>query len=167
MRRISPHHIHITDADFRVIGRSRWAGWMAQFTNKRDRFAFVCNVIAPFAVLGGVLLGFIHAAFLAAVLIVTIGCLVSTERQRYGVLGLVVASLLAVSGCSQETTMRAPTRATLASEQQVKTPEEVQASIREATTYRDPREGLKPKGIDMLTGKVKAKDDKDATDEVR
>lgn len=167
MRRISPHHNHIIDADFRVIGRSRWAGWMAQFPNKRDRFAFVCSVVAPLAVLGGLLLGFIHSAFLAAVLIVTLGCLVSTEWQRYGVLGLVVASLLATSGCSKETTMPAPTRTTLASEQQAKSPEEVRASIREATKYRDPREGLKPKGIDMLSGEVKSKGDKDATDEAR
>jgi len=166
MRRISPHHIHIVDAEFRVIGRSRWAGWMAQFPNKRDRFAFVCSVIAPLAVLGGILLGFIHFAFLAAALIVTVGCLVSTEWRRYGVLGVVVASLLATSGCSQETTIPTPTRATLASEQ-ARSPDQVQASIREATKYRDPREGLTPKGVDMLSGEVKAKDDKDANDEAR
>ncbi|MDG2517373.1 hypothetical protein [Lysobacter soli] len=163
MRRVSPCDIDIIDAEFRVIGRSCWAGWMAH-PNKRDRSAFVCSVIAPLAVLGGLLLGFIHFAFLAAVLIVTVGCLVSTEWQRYGVLGLVVASLLATSGCSQETTPEPP-RATLASEQQAKSPEEVQASIREATKYRDPREGVMPKGIDILSGEVKAKDDKDATHE--
>jgi hypothetical protein len=166
MRRVSPCDIDIIDAEFRVIGRSRWACWMAQFPNKRDRFAFVCSVIAPLAVLGGMLLGFIHFAFLAAVLIVTVGCLVSTEWQRYGLLGLVVASLLATSGCSQET-MPEPPRATPASEQQAKSPDELQASIREATKYRDPREGLKPQGIDILSGEVKAKDDKDATNEAR
>lgn len=164
MRRVSPCDIDIIDAEFRVIGRLRWAGWMAQFPNKRDRFAFVCSVIAPLVVLGGVLLGFIHFAFLAAVLVVTVGCLVSTEWQRYGVLGLVVASLLATSGCSQETTSEPP-RATLASEQEIKSPEEVQASIREATKYCDPREGLKPKRIDILSGDVKAKDDREATHE--
>ena len=79
---------------------------------------------------------------------------------------LAVASLLATSGCSKETTMPDPTRTTLASEQQAKSPEELRASIREATKYRDPREGLKPKGIDMLSGEVKSKGDKDATDEV-
>ncbi|RDY66719.1 hypothetical protein DX912_11380 [Lysobacter soli] len=166
MRRVSPCDIDIIDAEFRVIGRPRWAGWMAQFPNKRDRFAFVCSVIAPLAVLGGVLLGFVHFAFLAAVVIVTVGCLVSTEWQRYGALGLMVASLLATIGCSQETTHEPP-RATLASEQQAKSTEEAQASIREATRYRDPREGLKPKGIDILSGEVNAKGDKDATHEAR
>ncbi|BDU15384.1 hypothetical protein [Lysobacter auxotrophicus] len=166
MRRISSHQIDIIDAEFRVIGRSRWAGWMAQFPSKRDRFAFVCSVIAPLAVLGGVLLGFFHFAFLAAVLIVTVGCLVSTEWQRYGVLGLVVASLLATSGCSQEATPE-PQRATLASDRQAKLPEEVRASIRRATKYRDPRKGVTPMGIDILSGEVKANDEKDTTHEAR
>ena len=166
MRRISSHQIDIIDAEFRIIGRSRWAGWMAQFPNKRDRFAFVCSIIAPLAVLGGVLLGFFHFAFLAAVLIVTVGCLVSTEWQRYGVLGLVVASLLATSACSQEATPE-PQRATLANDRQAKSPEEVRASIREATKYRDPRQGVTPKGIDILSGEVKNKDEKDTTHEAR
>jgi len=163
---VSPHDTDIVDAEFRVVGRPHWTDWKIRFPNKRDRFAFVCSGIAPLVVLGGVLLGFIHFAFLVAVLIVTIGCLVSTEWQRYGALGLLVASLLATSGCSQETMHELP-RATLASEQQAKSPEEAQASIRGATRYRDPREGLKPKVIDILSGEVNAKGDKDATHEAR
>lgn len=164
MRRVSPHDTEIVDAEFRVIGRPHWTDWKIFFPQQRDRFAFVCSVIAPLVVLGGVLLGFIHSAFLAAVLIVTVGCLVSTEWRPYGVLGVMVSALLATSGCSQEATPEPP-RDRLASEQQAKSPEGVQASVREATRYRDPRGELKPKGIDILSGEVKAKDDKGATHE--
>ena len=79
MRRVSPYDIDIIDAEFRVISRSRWADWMAQFPNKRDRLAFVCTVMAPLALLGGLVMGFLHFAFLGAVLICTVGCLVSTQ----------------------------------------------------------------------------------------
>jgi len=165
MRRVSPHDTEIVDAEFRVVGRPHWTDWKIRFPDKRDRFAFICSAIAPLVVLGGVLLGFVHFAFLNAVVIVTAGCLVSTEWQRYGVLGLVLASLLATSGCSSQDVTPEPSRATLAGEQQAMSSEEVQASIREATRYRDPRESLKPKGIDVLSGEVQPKDEKDATHE--
>ncbi len=165
MRRVSSHDIEIIDADFRVIGRPRWAGWLAQFPNNCDRFAFGCSVMAPLALLGGLMLGFFNIAFLAAVAIVAIGCLVSTEWKRYGVLGLMVATLLVTSSCRQEAAAPEATRAMLASEQ-AKSPEEVQASIREATKYQDSSEESEPRGIDILSGEVKAKDDKDAPYEV-
>ncbi len=166
MRRVSPRDPDIIDAEFRVLGRPHWTDWMVRFPDNRDRFAFVCSVIAPLAVLGGLVLDHLQVAILGAVALCTVGCLVSTQWKRYGLLGLVVMGLLSINGCSQERAAPEPQRAVLASEMG-KTPKEVKASIREATKYRDPREGMKPKGIDILSGEVKAKDSKDASHEAR
>jgi len=45
------------------------------------------------------------------------------------------------------------------------TPEALRASIREATRYRDPREGLNAKGIKVLDGEVHATDYRGASHE--
>jgi len=161
----SPRDIDIIDAEFRVVGRSRWAAWMAQFPSKHDRFAFTCTATAPFALLGGLLLGFFDLAFFGAVLLCAVGCLASTEWKRYGVVGLVLAVLLATAGCRPLGTSDSASAAWAT--EKTKAPKEVQASIREATKYRDPRQSLTVKGIDVLNGGVATNSAKELKHEVR
>lgn len=150
----------VIDAEFRVISRSLWAGWMAQLPHKNDRIAFILCLAAPLTVIGAVLTGFPYLAFLFSSLLATAAALVSTEYKRFSILGGAVVALLATSGCSKELAAHAPERVVLASEE-AEMPAEAQANIRAATKYRDPREGYTPKGIDIQGGQVKLQDDRE------
>ncbi len=142
----------IVDTEFRVISRSLWAGWMDQLQNEGDRIAFTLNLAAG----GGLLLGFMHPAFLLSAVPTTAAALASVEHKHYSVFGIAVVALLATSGCRQQVAAPTLDRAMLAGEKG-KTPEEVQASIRAATRYQDPRRGWKPNGIDIQGGQVMPK----------
>ena len=146
----------IVDAEFRVISRSLWAGWMAQLQNQGDRIAFTLNLAAVLVCLGGLLLGFMHLAFLLSAALATAAALASVEYKHYSLFGIALVALLATSGCSQQVAAPTRDRAMLAGEK-AKTPEEVQASIRAATRYQDPRRGWKPNGIDIQGGQVMPK----------
>ena len=146
----------IVDAEFRVISRPLWAGWMAQLQNEGDRIAFTLNLAAGLVCLGGLLLGFMHLAFLLSAVLATAAALASVEYKHYSLFGIAVVALLATSGCSQEVAAPMRDRAIRAGAK-AKTPDEVRASIRTATRYQDPRRGWKPKGIDIHGGQVRPK----------
>lgn len=151
----------IVDAEFRVVTRSRWADWTNRLPNRTDQLAFLCVLLASVVLLGCLLASHHRLAVLYAVLLCTIGCLLSTGWRRYGALGVVLMALLSTTGCGAEAQAPMQARAMLASEK-VQTPYEVQSRIRAATKYRDPREGWEPKRIDISNGAVKAANVKDA-----
>ena len=78
---------------------------------------------------------------------------------------LALAVALALSGCTSDP--QSANKVRQASPRPAASGVDAHASIREATRYHDPRERLKPKGIDILNGETKAKDNKDISHEAR
>ncbi|MDI9239448.1 hypothetical protein QLQ15_11090 [Lysobacter sp. LF1] len=99
-------------------------------------------------------------------LVLTSLCSFLTRSHRHlAPFCLALSVALGLSGCSSDP--QSANKADLASPRPAASGVDVHGSIREATRYHDPREGLKPKGIDILNGEAKAKDNKDISDEVR
>ncbi|MCL1574860.1 hypothetical protein M3O56_18725, partial [Xanthomonas nasturtii] len=152
----------------RVITPSRWNSWMAQLPNRQERIAFGMVAAAAAIVIAGLSFGLflmngpaplmaffgesepsrgagasvIHTVIIGAVILAGVACLLTESHKRLGVIAMILAALLMSSGCS-----KAPEPPQAAQEHPVRTQEEVNASIREATRYRDPRAGFKPKPI--------------------
>ncbi|PPU05234.1 hypothetical protein XacyCFBP2565_21980, partial [Xanthomonas arboricola pv. corylina] len=78
--------------------------------------------------------------FIAGLLLVGIAAMLTEQHKPIGLASLALAVLLATTGCSKAPEPLSP-------DHTEKTQAEVQASIREATKYRDPRAGFKPKPI--------------------
>ncbi|WP_407549682.1 hypothetical protein [Xanthomonas euvesicatoria] len=138
MRRISPNDI--IDAEFRVIPASRLDAWRLQLPRRQDRIGYVLAAVAGLAVVAGVLTGHMVGGFTAGLVLAGIAAMLTEQHKPIGLASLGLALMLATTGCSKEP-------APLSESQPVKTEAEVQASIREATKYRDPRAGFKPKPI--------------------
>jgi len=95
----------------------------------------------------------------------SLGAFLTRSHRHLAPFCLVLAVVLGLPGCSSDGP--SPNRTDLASPRPATLRGDVQGSIREATRYHDPREGLKLKGIGILSGEVKAEDEKDATHEAR
>lgn len=137
------------DANHSVIERARRRTSSAHIPQRCDRIALLICSTAPAALLLWPLLDLRNEAFVLALLICGGACLISSEWKKLGIASLVVASLLATSGCvASETSSR---------EASVPPPRRISAvdtSIREATRYRDPRIGYTPKKIDIVKGEA-------------
>ncbi|KLA49990.1 hypothetical protein [Xanthomonas euvesicatoria] len=138
MRRISSNDI--IDAEFRVIPASRLDAWKIQLPSTQERIGFVLAAIAGAAVIGGVLTGHLFGGFIAGLMLVGIAAMLTEQHKPLGLASLGLAVMLATTGCSKDP-------APLAADHTEKSQDEVQASIREATKYHDPRAGFKPKPI--------------------
>ncbi|CAD2265252.1 hypothetical protein X12_004525 (plasmid) [Xanthomonas arboricola] len=138
MRRISPNDT--IDAEFRVIPASRLDAWRLQLPRLQDRLGYVLAAVAAVAIVAGVLTGHMVAGFVAGLALVGVAAMLTEEHKAKGLGALAMAVVLATSGCSKEPEDLAPAHTE-------KTQAEVQDSIRQATRYRDPREGFKPKPL--------------------
>lgn len=138
-----------TDVEFRVITTRQRRQSLQKPVHGGDRLATVFCILSLASLSLWPLLGLMTEAFIVATLLSSVGCLVSSEWKRYAVAGALIAALLATSGCTDPR----PTSST-SSPQTAAQADDTSASIREATRYRDPRLGHRPKGIDLLSGQV-------------
>jgi len=145
------------DVHHSIIERARRRTWRAQIPQRCDRIALLVCAMAPVALLIWPLLDLRNEAFALAALLCGGACLISSEWKTLGLASLAIASLLATSGCvSSETSSRATSVSTS------RDMSAVDASIREATRYQDPRLGYTPKKIDIVKGEAAGGDKEDA-----
>jgi len=132
------HHPEIIDAEFRVIRPAALLGRSAH----ADRLIGGMLAVAAMLSIGlGTYYGAFMQGFLVAVLLASCCALRTTTHRHLALVGLALAAALGLSACTPAST--APEASAPAA---APTKAEVQDSIREATRYRDPRQGwmLKP-----------------------
>ncbi|MGH8038890.1 MAG: hypothetical protein ACRES5_17265 [Pseudomonas sp.] len=130
----------IIDAEFRVIPTSPPDTLKLQHRRTQGRVGCVLVTLAAAAAIAGVASGHLVGGFIASLSLAGVAAMLTENQKSLGLASLALAVLLATNGCSKEPKPRSPAHADRAQA-------ETQASIREATTYRDPRAGFRPKPV--------------------
>lgn len=130
----------IIDAEFRVIPASPLDAWKQQLPRTQERIGYVVAAGAGVVAVAGIFAGHMLAGFVVALALCGLAAMLTEDHRTKGLACFAMAIVLATSGCSQ-----AP--APLAADHAQPAAAEVQESIREATRYRDPREGFTPKPL--------------------
>lgn len=155
--------LSVVDAAFNVI---RYAADRRCLSPRAERGVGITLCVVGILLIGcGTYLDALTTS-VSIMLVLTSLCSFLTRSHRHlAPFCLALALALGLSGCSSNA--QSANKSDQASSRPAASGGDVQRSIREATRYHDPREGLKPKRIDMLSGETKAKDNKDISHEVR